>query len=152
MFDAATHEIVEKQALFAQEGIQMCNEWVKENVLPYLQDILVCNSIHELRESFWRLYDKYREQSTILVDCGFPVETNFLSDVCRQDLEKKEFLMPFPIIDVANFISIDIDRNEVYEKETGLKLRKHNPIDDCIASYYCYTKIYNAEWTKGDLL
>jgi len=51
--------------------------------------------------------------------------------------------MPCPLMDIANVNNIDIDRIEFYEKKNAFyiaqspatrKLRKHNPLDDAIAS------------------
>ncbi len=83
-------------------------------------------------------YKKYKDMCIIFSDVNYPVETNFLNSVTKDDLKNREFDMPYPLYDIANFVDIKIDRVKVYEKYCHEKLRKHHPIDDAKASIYCY--------------
>lgn len=127
---------IDKFELMSTEGMKMANKWVSENVLPHIHDMPRCESLRELRDRFFQFYMKYRESADIWSDCNFPVETNFLSDVVRDDPDNREFLMPYPLLDISTIIGIDIDRS----KEAGLcidNLRKHHPYDDAKASAFC---------------
>jgi len=42
------------------------------------------------------------------------------------------------IFRISNFVDVAIDRAEEYKELTGAVLRKHNPLDDAIASAYCF--------------
>ena len=61
--------------------------------------------------------------------------------------ENRQFNMPYPLYDISTIGSNDIDRASEYEvyifrnsiKLSSIsiyKLRKHNPLDTCIASSY----------------
>ncbi len=123
--------------LLSLAGLKKACDWVKDNVIPSLHYMKKCNTDKELREQFYSFYMKHKDNCDIYSDVNFPVETNFLTDIVRDDVATREFTMPYPLLDIANQISVDIDRVEKYEKDTGLKLRKHNPLDDSIASAHC---------------
>lgn len=129
---------IDRFELLSLEGKEKAGEWVKINVIPNLSDMPTCETDLELRDKFFDFYMKHRETSNIYSDVNYPVETNFLAAVVADDLEKREWSMPYPLFDIAMSVSIDIDRCEKYAKETGKELRKHNPTDDSIASLYCY--------------
>jgi hypothetical protein len=128
---------IDKFELMSLEGAAKANEWVKGNVIPNLQDMKTCDTDLELRNEFFKFYQKHADKCNVYSDVNFPVETNFLSQVANDDLIHREFSMPYPLFDIAMFVDVTIDRCEKYEKETGLKLRKHNPTDDSISSLYC---------------
>ena len=129
---------IDRFELMSLEGAQKANDWVKKNVIPNLQDLKTCKTDLELRNEFFKFYQKHAENCKIYSDVNFPVETNFLSAVASDDLVNREFSMPYPLFDIAMYVDVEIDRCEKYEKETGLKLRKHNPTDDSISSLYCF--------------
>ena len=68
---------------------------------------------------------------------NFPVETNFLNDVVKDDIKNREFAMPYPLFDIVNFVDVKLDRISLFPE---LKLEKHNPLDDSIASYHALLK------------
>jgi hypothetical protein len=129
-------KILDKLSLLSIESLDSCSDWVKENVLPNLDDITKVKTDILLREEFYKFYIKWKDTSDIWVDCGFPVETNFLNKVALDDLESREFNMPYPLYDLCNFVHPDIEREN--------KGKKHNPIDDSIASlkYIIDGKLY----------
>ena len=117
--------------------------WVKENVIPHIATMPKCRSIYTLYDEFYKFYLRNKNTCEIYSDCNFPVETNFLSDVAKQDINNREFNMPFPLLDIATPENISIDRVEHFEKKNAdyicqspatRKLRKHNPLDDAVAS------------------
>ncbi len=133
----ANGTILEKFELLSLEGSIKVGDWVKDNVLPNLSDMPTCETDIELRTAFYEFYMKHKETSEIWSDCNFPVETNFLSAIVNDDIEKREWNMPYPLKDVSTLVSVDIDRCEKYPTI----LRKHNPLDDSITSLYCLMEV-----------
>lgn len=128
---------VDRFELKSKEGEQLANDWVKQNVIPHLEDMPFCNTDREMRDAFYDFYMKHKETAEIWSDCNFPVETNFLSEIVKDDFEARQWNMPYPLKDISTIVDIDLDR----VKESGLnKLRKHNPLDDAIASTKCLLK------------
>ncbi|MFQ5447943.1 MAG: hypothetical protein ACE5FF_13525 [Saprospiraceae bacterium] len=94
-----------------------------------------CKALKELRTRFYGFYLKHKDSADIFSDVNFPVETNFLSTVVADAPEERAWNMPYPLYDIANFVPLDIDRTEA----CGIPgLRKHHPLDDAMASAYCY--------------
>jgi hypothetical protein len=122
---------VDRFELLSLEGASKAGEWVKENVLPSLRNMPTCETDRELRDRFFEFYMRHKETAQIWSDVNFPVETNFLHKIVKDDPEKREWLMPYPLYDASTIVPVEIDRNEA-SKLTGL--RKHNPLDDSIAS------------------
>jgi len=129
---------IDRFELLSLEGKGKANEWVKLNVVPELNDIPTCKTDLELRNKFFDFYMKYKDSCKIYSDVNYPVETNFLAAVVADNLESREWSMPYPLYDISMFVDIDINRDEKYSKETGKQLRRHNPADDSIASLYCF--------------
>lgn len=131
--DCATHKEVDSFELKSLEAEKGCSDWVKENVLPHLQEMPSVETDKELRDQFWDFYIKHKDTSYIWSDVAYPVETNFLESIFNDDREKREFEMPYPLLDVSSHVNVNIDRNEF----TNIKgLRKHHPFDDAKASAY----------------
>jgi hypothetical protein len=132
---------VDHLELLSKEGAEQSNDWVKENVLPHLQDMPTCETNKELRDAFYEFYMKHKETADIWSDCNFPVETNFLSAIVRDDIESRQWNMPYPLKDISTVVNIDINRIEGCNL---LDLRKHNPLDDAIASLHYLIKAMRA--------
>ncbi len=119
------------------EGLQLANDWVKQQVIPHLTHMPSCNTDRELRDAFYAFYMKYKDTAEIWSDCNFPVETNFLSAIANDDHDNRQWTMPYPLKDISTIVDISIDR----AAECGLAgLRKHNPYDDARASTYFLLK------------
>lgn len=123
--------IEDKFELLSTEGSEKVSIWVKDNVLPHLTEMPKCETLKELRTNFYNFYLKYKDSCDIWSDCNFPVETNFLSAVVRDDIESRQWNMPYPLKDISTIVDINIDRSINCDIEN---LRKHHPTDDCIAS------------------
>ena len=129
---------IDRFELLSLEGKENAGDWMKENVMPNLSDMPTCKTDLELRNRFFDFYLKHKESCNIYSDVNYPVETNFLAEVVKDDFKNREWSMPYPLFDIAMSVDIEIDRCEKYTNETGKELRKHNPIDDSIASLYCF--------------
>lgn len=153
--DLSEPEILEEGECYSIQGAKDAAsvEWVKDNVLPkldkltpYLQEATIdpsslSNEIvmttRELREKFYQVYTKWKEYKEDKVefwsDVNFPVETNFLHAIVKDGEGARDWSMPFPLRDVANFVDLEINRKE-YSKLPDLK--EHNPRDDAKASAF----------------
>jgi hypothetical protein len=128
---------VDRLELKSKEGQGLANDWVKQNVIPHLEDMPSCETDRELRDAFYNFYMKHKETAEIWSDCNFPVETNFLNDIVKDDIEARQWNMPYPLKDISTIVDINIDR----VIESGMtELRKHNPLDDAKASAYFLLK------------
>lgn len=145
--DKVTGVIVDTLQLMCAEGEveAMANQWVKDNVLPHLKDMPMCASYEELRTTFYNFYMKHRETCDVWSDVNFPVETNFLSAIVADDVEGRQWNMPYPLYDVSTIVDISIDR--IAEINTAdcatAKAIKHHPMSDSFASLYCLLKALN---------
>lgn len=129
--DVQTRKVVDEAQLMSAENLSKCCTWVTENVLPKLNDMPTCETDFELRTAFWYFYKEWKDKAETWSDAGFPVETQFLTNVAKDNLPNREFAMPFPLRDVANFIDVNKDRIKL----SGLKnLKRHHPMDDSLAS------------------
>ena len=132
-------EIIDSFSLVSTEGMKNANKWVKKNVIPQLLSMPKCKTNKELRDKFYQFFMKYKE-CDIYSDVNFPVETNFLSQIARDDLKNREFDMPYPLSDVSHYIDISIDRLKKYkqlrtsERQDEDTLKIHNPVSDSIIS------------------
>jgi hypothetical protein len=136
--------IIDKLELKSIEGeYDVTDSWVKQNVLKHLKNMPCVKTNLELREAFYKFYMKHKDSCIVYSDVNYPVETNFLADVAMDNVDERAFIMPCPLMDMATVENINIDRIEFYEKKNAFyiaqspsirKLRKHNPLDDAIAS------------------
>ncbi len=128
---------VDSFELKSTEGEMLANEWVKQQVLPHLGDMPICNTNRELRDAFYAFLMKYKDTAEIWSDCNFPVETNFLSEMVKDDHEARQWTMPYPLKDISTIVDINIDR----AAECGIVgLKKHNPYHDARSSAYVLLK------------
>lgn len=109
--------IIDSSQMFSQEYVNDCCDFVKENIIPKIQDIPKCATNKEMRDAFWRFYLKHKD-CEVWVDCGFPVETNFLISIAMDDLVDREFKMPYPLYEIS---VRNLDKS-------------HNPMNDCLTS------------------
>ena len=101
---------IETFQLLAKSGIRLCNDWVKENVLPSLSEMPTCKTLKQLRDEFYSFYQKHKESADIFSDVNFPVESNFLSSIVADDSKEREFQMPYPLYDIVNYVPIEVNR------------------------------------------
>jgi hypothetical protein len=144
VFETSSRGILDRFELLAEEGIPLCQDWTRENVLPHLTGMPTCKTLKELRTCFYEFYLKHKDSADIFSDVNFPVETNFLSAIVADDPEVRGQIgvMPYPLYDIANFVDAGIVRTEA----CGMPgLRQHHPLDDALASAMCYLQVISAE-------
>ncbi|MGP1420060.1 MAG: hypothetical protein ACTTKI_00510 [Tannerella sp.] len=123
------------------------NEWVQENVVPFLDDIPSLGYV--LLDEFADFYNEAREQYevTVLWHMGYVVE-GFLFRTLVEDGYIGEWDAPYTPIEVSSYLSMAgyaPDSVEDYLKIKGIKVEgegsRHNPIFDCIAAYKAYIEL-----------
>lgn len=117
------------------------NAWVREHVVPHV-DLPLFESARALRNAFWAFWMAQREEATCWADFGAPVEAGLFRACVEDDPEARQWLGPYPLHEVGTMLLVasvdpDIDRVE-FAGLTGLK--KHDPLDDCRASFACWLK------------
>jgi len=130
-------EVVEKVGYNAADAIEDMDPWVVENVLPKLNSLKKVNGLRELRDAFWNIYTKYKAEGyEIWGDVIYPVETGFMADVIKDDLENRQWEGPYPFRDLGTILDPNISRAEF----SGMDYT-HNPMDDALASLYSLVKV-----------
>jgi len=151
VLDAKTGEEVDSFLLKSFEGEKDSCEWVKTNVLPWLKDYPAVATGTELRNRFWKFYLEHKDDCEVWADVAYPVETNFLEEVYRDDPENRAFAMPYPLCDISSHVDVNVDRVKFSEL---MGLEKHNPFHDALASAFSLFRVSANKQTdmgiKGD--
>jgi hypothetical protein len=144
------------------EGTVANKEWVKENVVPALQNNYINNfdcsqmyvvpelqyrytydviygTVNDMLSDFWynhwlRLKENYHNM-IVLSDCNYPVETNMFKKCIELDPNTNEWYGPFPLHDIASILFAH-GKNplETYDRLEN-ELPIHNPVCDARNSY-----------------
>ena len=138
VIDAITGREVDNLLVKSVMGEKNCSDWVKENVLPHIKFIPTMATDVRMRDRFWEFYLKHKDTCSIWSDVAYPVETNFLEEVYRDDPERREFAMPYPLFDISSHLDESIDRVEFSELRL---MDKHNPLHDAMASAYSLMRV-----------
>ena len=77
------------------------DSWVKENVLPKMENIPVTHETYEsMLADFAKFYLAHKADAEVIVHMGVPVESNLLRDMHSQGCIG-DFDGPYPLLDVA---------------------------------------------------
>ena len=128
-----------------RSNVAVQNPWVKENVLPTLQDIEVAGGYIDLLKEFADFYNAMREQYdvTVLWHMGHVVEAFLFRELVRHKLIG-EFDGPYTPIEVAEHLRMRgfaPDSVDNYARQHNIQLPEgstHNPMYDCIVAYEVY--------------
>jgi hypothetical protein len=146
------NNIIKYDSIKSREEIK--NEWVKENVLPNLKTIKTVDTNKELRTIFYNVLQENKD-CEIWSDVNFPVETNFLSDIAKDDIDDMAFNMPYPLKDISTIVIVNVSRKDVFNNKlfsryeqlihskNVYEIKEHNPLHDCVASAYVLTQNKN---------
>lgn len=111
--------------------------WVEKNVIPAIKDMPVTHKTYkDLRETFWEWYLKAEAKSDyVLVSNGYPVEYRFLLRCQEENLAKRYWQHPFPILDLTSLLlTVGEDPSDksklINQILQSNKLFRHNPLDD----------------------
>lgn len=104
--------------------------WVKENVLPVLPDPNV-EDVLMLRRLFWEQWRHWSQKGASLwVDCGWPVESNFLSACVRDDFNRA-WDGPYPLNEISTVFRLrGLDPLTTQDRLPD-ELPAHHPLADC---------------------
>ncbi len=104
--------------VFDQQGTQLAScsakcitqeepvedKWAQKNVLPYLDALPSKATRREVRDEFWRFYQRWKDKSYIMADVAYPVEAGFLAACVRDDLESRKAAAPYPLLDISSLM------------------------------------------------
>ncbi len=115
------------------------DSWVAENVLPVLKDFPInFSSRRQLRQAFWQWFQSAIARADyVLVSNGYPVEMRFLAACQDDDLTKRYWEHPFPLLELHSLllqIGEDQKHHVVTDKVKGTPNLKHNPYWDAWVS------------------
>ena len=117
-------------------GDQSDREWVDNNVPVFVP---THKSIVSLREDFWALLQTFKG-ATILTDCPWPVEANFLTACVQQDPVNRKFTGPYPLVDL-NSVLVARGLPQVQDRLPN-ELPVHNPICDARQTARIWSKLH----------
>lgn len=118
------------------------DSFVKENVLPKLEGVEVnYSSYDEMLIDFIKFYMAYKQDKTVLVHMGLPVEAKILLDA-----HKKGFIgdwdAPYPLVDISAIPEIGTSPDS-YNSDNGIEIPEcegetHNPLYDSWSALLSY--------------
>jgi hypothetical protein len=147
--------IHDTKSLETSEWIGRCpiqgeiNSWVKENVLTQMEGIEIThNSYEDLLKGFIEFYMANKQDATILVHMGLPVEAKLFIDAHDMGI-LGDWDAPYPLVDCSAFPSIGTSVDN-YNVSDGLVIDAdkfqggtHNPLYDSYAALYAYVSVMN---------
>lgn len=126
-----------------------CNEddlkWVKENVLIHMVGIEYnCKDIESLYNDFWDYWMLWKDKSMMIADVIHPVESSFITNCIKCDLEKRKWNGPYPFLDVSSMEHmVDKEKVESFEKSLYKEYPNHYVLADSIRCGLKYFFIKN---------
>lgn len=101
-------------------------EWISKNVDPTLPKA-THEFPHLVREAFWSLWREWHDRADMWVDCGWPVEANFLSLCVREYPVERKWQGPYPLNEIATVLGDDA--LTAFPRLPD-ELPAHNPLND----------------------
>jgi hypothetical protein len=110
------------------QGLSANRKWAVDNV-PTLQK--THEDPRELRQAFWEKWTEWsRLGAQMVADCPWPVEANFLSACVDDDLKRREWRGPYPLLDLGSImLSVGLDPLESYDRLPN-EIPAHHPLCD----------------------
>lgn len=122
----------------AKSNEEVKNSWVKENVLPTIQDIEVVGNYTQLLKEFANFYKDMREQYevTVLWHMGHVVEAYLFRELVENKLigEWDAPYTPIEVSEVLRMKGFAPDSVDNYAKQHNIPISEgstHNPLYDC---------------------
>lgn len=104
--------------------------WVKENI-PVLE--ITHRSLVAMRSEFWAQWVKARQANVnaeMAVDCGWPVEHNFLRACVHDSFLDRKVWGPYPLHEISSYLAAaGCDPVGTYEREPS-EMPIHDPLAD----------------------
>lgn len=112
------------------EGNDSDRKWVDENICVMTETHRTPKAV---RDAFWNewLKAKARYPEIIMAaECGWPVEAKFLESCVMDDIEKRNWEGPYPLLEIASImLAAGMDPMAEYERK-GNETPKHHPLAD----------------------
>ena len=106
--------------------------WVMENIPPLEVN---CDDPHQVRAKFWALWLAWKAQGVSLVaDCAWPVEANFLLACVRDDASARNWEGPYPLHDLASVLLAHGMDPLANRERLPNELPAHDPVNDAMQS------------------
>lgn len=136
----------EEKRLLARCPIEVCvDKFVKDNVLPELEDVRFTNINYEcMLRDFVTFFMVNKGDADVIVHMGCPVEARLFIDAVNMEL-MGPFDGPYPLVDIAACPQI-WDSVDGYNKKNGIEVPDcnggtHNPLYDCYAAALAYRHV-----------
>lgn len=102
-------------------------QWVKDNI-PAIEE--THRSSRVMRDEFWKHWMvAFGSGAKMAVECGWPVEANFLR-ACIADDPTRKWNGPYPLHEIASYLSAaGMDPMAKYDR-TPMELPVHDPLAD----------------------
>ena len=134
--DENGEEADEFYGVLKKPEIWIQSEWVRENVLPYLDKSIRSDkdqyeSEYELIEAFYSFYILH-QNCDVIADVPVPVEARLFYKAVGHSLKEREFTAPFPLMDLSSMLyaqgySPMVKRRSIVDCSD---LILHNALDD----------------------
>lgn len=114
--------------LHMASGYAEDREWVKDNVPEIASE---SPDTFTVREKFWKKWMFWKNNGAVLAaDCGWPVESRFLS-LCVDELQNdRKWDGPYPLIEISSILlSAGIDPLGQFDRLES-EIPKHDPVCD----------------------
>lgn len=145
--DANANEIERFYYGINKKNLKVTDAWTREHVLPILGDYEECEDETELLEKVWAVWEHYRADAYAVADVIYPVEARLFSKCVMNDMERRMFAAPYPLIDLSSLllakgIDPNISRDELVGSTDWVE---HNAMSDVETSIKIYKKIMEEE-------
>ena len=140
VYDTVTGETVEFIGRCPLE--EAVDSWVAANVLPEMESIPVSHeSYASLLKAFVDFYMAHKQDATVLVHMGLPVEARLFLDAHNMGI-LGDWDAPYPLVDCSAIPEINTSV-DTYNANHGIEVPSfnggtHNPLFDSYAAMYAY--------------
>lgn len=118
-------------------------DWVKKNVLPYLENCDWVSSEEKLIDLFWKFWFKYKDNSLCIADVPYPVEFRLFQKCVEKNVVERSMDAPYPLLDISSMLYAkgldpNIERKQLIKEEDGIV---HNALLDARRSMSVWRRL-----------
>lgn len=112
------------------DGLREDRAWVTENIPPIEPNMPNPIAVMETFWKQWRMAQKDYPGITMAVECGWPVEANFVKACIDLLPDSERMTGPYPLHEIASFmLAAGMDPMDTYDREPS-EMPKHHPLAD----------------------
>lgn len=100
--------------------------WLKENIPPMK---ITHDTLADMRSAFWSKWMQW-QGCTMVTDCGWPVESNFLSECIADDFVNRQWKGPYPLLDLSGILFCKGFSPTTTFPRLESEMPLHNPLND----------------------